>query len=205
MTFLHKFSLGFASILLGASISACNQASTESNTQIPSGNTLSVAKPEPSTVEAKSNQPSLEEAETFIESRLRQLYQPDGKGGFSSWEASDAQLSSTSWKWKEMRVSAGAAAGAVTFEDYSLDPRMLSFPVRVEGTNITFECRQSRCISVSAETHSVIAFQDEPKRAENNEQRATNTWWFSSEEEARRVAKAMNFVLKAYGVKESPF
>lgn len=189
-------------------LAACDRTSSAQSTDTAVAEQSTLA-PSPSVVpasgETSAGTSTIEEAQAFILSRLAQQSLPKG----TIWNPSDVTLTAQRWTWRELQttlsVGAGFGAGLNVYEQYEVDPRTLSVPVRVDGNNIQFECALAKCISVQKSIQTIKTLDTEIKETTSTEQRASNFWYSSSEEEATRVAAAMNLALARYGARVKVF
>lgn len=141
--------------------------------------------------------PTTKDAENFILYKFSSIVEMNS-GEFSTWSIHDPKIdSSTKWTWRENSVVGKGHLAISKFETYLLDPRELAYPVNYKGNKILFECAKVRCMSVKIRSMDSV----NNRFLDTDETRTSNWWYFKTEEDAQRVAKAMNFLLKAYGAK----
>jgi hypothetical protein len=147
---------------------------------------------------------SIDEALAFIQSRLAVQQWQKERFEHHRWKPGKVNFQPTQWSWDESLEEWSPSFRKVVIESYSVDPRLLATPVRAGKHSITFECRMSKCIKVIGSSATTIA-DGKPKQEAIDVEKAQNTWFFASAAEAKRVAQAMNSVLKQYGAKPRAF
>lgn len=198
--------VAIAALALCGLLAGCDRTPDAGNKEASSSAQVDSSPPAPAHADSEAsaaNTPSVEEAQAFIVSRLTQQSASPG----SSWMPSNVLLNVQRWTWSELQVTTVAPLGIGTTksEQYEVDPRALSVPVRVEGKTVTFECALSKCIDVQISVRTMTTSDEESTETNSQEQRASNKWYFSSEQEAERVAAAMNLALTRYGARARVF
>lgn len=196
----------FAVLAVCGFLVACDRAPADHKVEVAGAVPAAASAPaptQPGSEASNSSTPSVEEAQAFILSRLRQQAESPAR----MWMPSDVTLTAQRWAWNELQMTTVVALGrgTATSERYEVDPRALSVPVHVEGKTITFECALSKCIDVQVSVRTMTISDEESSETTSKEQRASNSWYFSSEEEAERVAAAMNLALTRYGARGRVF
>ena len=182
----RAFGVALASLCL--SLAACSQRVPHDAAAFPAslqGSTHSVP---PIASLRDGDQATRQDAVAFVVSRLGRQDVNQGK-----WSAYDVQLTGGTWRWKE-RYNDKFNINQIT-ETYSVDPSALSPLVTVNGASLTFECKQTKCISVMVDDTNT----------EDAELRVKNTWHFSDPQEASRVAKALTTALQLCGATQPRF
>lgn len=151
---------------------------------------------------ASDAQSSLSESLAFIQSRLTPVAM---NGGLGRWTPSDFEASGSILTWVENLVRIDASGIVSTWETYSVDVRYLIYPVSVENSNVLFECKSTKCISVSMKEIIVSAGAENPNETEVVEKRPSNNWHFPDSNTAQRVAKAMNDAFRILGASSKSY
>ena len=141
----------------------------------------------------------------FIGSRL-QTVDLSVTEGLSSWIPSDFKAVGTTWTWHEKLVSVHpTGTGVIVDEDYTIDIRALVYPVVVNDSNITFECKSEKCLKVQKIEINASVASGQAHQEKTNEDRPKNTWYFADSATAARVGVAMNDAFRNLGAKERKY
>jgi hypothetical protein len=139
---------------------------------------------------------SIEDAQSFITSRLRQ----QSLGKLDLWLPTNIQLGAGEWTWKEVRVGTDQKVLVSETSEFKLNPAKLVWPVQIKDNKLIFECQISACFSLKkSKLIKAIYTGENIIDSETEEKEAKHIWYFDDSEESKRVAKAMDHLLKAIG------